>query len=514
MSILLLPPAFRIPRSAFILLSSFLFLFTSCSSPTPPPIPTDLAFPDTSTPEASTPLPTETPSATSVPAPTRPQYTLDVQFNYSTKTAIVNETIVYTNNSPDTLTSLVLAVEPTCTQSFTLNGMAINGVPTSNYIFDYQNVQAYVRHRLEVPLPEPLAPNQQVTVQINFGLILPVVGNFSDEASLCSQIYGYTAQQVNLVDWYPFIVPYISGKGWILHNPWYYGEHLTFEAADFDVSVTFTDGSLPVIASSGEEVSDPAATTRRFRIEAGRSFVLSFATEYRVASTTVGDVTIYSYYFPPYETAATAVLNATAQSFEIYSQRYGPYPHKTLSVVQGDFNDGMEYSALYYHSKSMYNSAYDGSLINHRTAVAVHETAHQWWFEQVGNDQGFEPWLDESLATYSEIVYYETVQPEALTSWWWTYRFDPYVPLNQVDTQIYYGESQRLYWNKVYLNGAHFQQDLRTRIGDEAFFGFLQDYLVQMRGKIATTDDFFRILRQHTSADFSDLITQYFQNPH
>jgi hypothetical protein len=504
----------RVPRSAFLLLSSFIFLLSSCSpSPALPQATETATLPPPSALPILTP-PTDTPSATPVPSPTRPQYTLDVQFNYSTKSAIVNETIVYTNNSTDTLTSLVLAVEPTCTQSFTLNGMAINGVPTANYLFDNQNAQAYIRHRLEIPLATPLAPNGQVTVQINFGLILPIVGNFSDEASLCSQIYGYTAQQVNLVDWYPFIVPYMAGKGWVLHNPWYYGEHLTFEAADFDVAVTFIDGSLPVVASSGEEVSDPAATTRRFRIEAGRSFVLSFALDYRVASTTVGDVTIYSYYFPPYETAATAVLNATAQSFEIYSQRYGPYPHKTLSVVLGDFNDGMEYSALYYHSKSMYDSHYDGTLINHRTAVAVHETAHQWWFEQVANDQGFEPWLDESLATYSEIVYYETVQPEALASWWWTYRFDPYKPLNQVDSHIYEGEGQRPYWNKIYLNGAHFQQDLRTRIGDEAFFAFLQDYLVQMRGKISTTDDFFRILRLHTSADLSDLITQYFQNPH
>ncbi len=235
--------------------------------------------------------------------------------------------------------------------------------------------------------------------------------------------------------------------------------------------------------------------------------------EYRVLSTTVGDVTINSYYFPPYETAANAVLRATAQSFEIYSQRFGPYPHRTLSVVQGDFNDGMEYSALYYHSKGIYNN-YDGTLTNHLTAVSVHETAHQWWFEQVANDQGFEPWLDESLATYSEIIYYETVQPEALASWWWTYRFDPYVPLNMVDSRIYEGEGQRPYWNKTYLNGAHFLQDLRSRIGDETFFAFIQDYLAQMQGRISTTDDFFRILRLHTDADISDLITQYFQNPH
>ncbi len=488
-------------------------LLASCASNTPGSISTETALPDTLTPEVPTPLPPETPTATSVPAPARPQYTLDVQFNYANKTARVNETIRYTNQSTDALTSIVLAVEPTCTRSFVLNALTVNGQPASGILFDPEHAQAYIRHRLEIPLAQPLPPNEGLTIQIDFGLFLPTVANFRDASDLCSQIYGYTSQQVNLVDWYPFIVPYITGKGWVLHNPWYYGEHLTFEAADFDVSVTFTDDAAPVIASSGGQVDSGDPAVRRFILESGRTFALSFALEYRVASTTVGDVTINSYYFPPYEVPANAVLRATAQSFEIYSQRYGPYPHKTLSVVQGDFNDGMEYSALYYHSKGIYNN-YDGTLTNHLTAVSVHETAHQWWFEQVANDQGFEPWLDESLATYSEIVYYETVQPEALSNWWWTYRFDPYVELNLVDSRIYEGEGQRPYWNKIYLNGAHFLQDLRGRIGDEVFFAFIQDYLAQMRGKISTTDDFFRILRAHTSLDISDLITQYFQNPH
>ena len=501
------PMSTRLPPSAFCLL-------LSACSPTPAPLATDTATPLTiPAVETVTPLPSETPSATPIPGPTRPQYTMDMQFNYGNKSAIVNETIVYTNNSTDTLTNLVLAIEATCTKSFFLNSLSVDQLPITNYQFEPENVQAYIRHRLEIPLATPLAPNGQVTVQINFGLILPVVGNFSDPNSVCSQIYGYTTQQVNLVDWYPFIVPYMTGKGWVLHNPRYYGEHLTYEAADFDVSVTFSDGSAPVIAASGEEVASTTATSHRFKIEAGRTFALSFSTEYRVASTTVGDVTIYSYYFPLYEVPANAALEATARSFEIYVQRFGPYQHKTLSVVLGDFDDGMEFSALYYHSKGIYNT-YNGTLASHLTAVAVHETSHQWWFEQVANDQYFEPWLDEALATYSEIVYYEKVQPDVLTSWWWNYRFDPYVPLNMVDSRIDEGGGQRPYWNKVYLNGAHFLQDLRTRIGDDAFFAFIQDYLVQMRGKIATTDDFFRILRQHTSADISDLITQYFQNPH
>ena len=110
------------------LLSVFCLLLSACS-PTPAPVPTETAIPSL-TPDAvalDTATP-DTPSATPIPTPTRPQYTMDVQFNYANKSAIVNETIVYTNNSTDTLTSLVLAVEPTCTQSFSLNGLVVDGI--------------------------------------------------------------------------------------------------------------------------------------------------------------------------------------------------------------------------------------------------------------------------------------------------------------------------------------------------------------------------------------------------
>ena len=106
------------------------------------------------------------------------------------------------------------------------------------------------------------------------------------------------------------------------------------------------------------------------------------------------------------------------------------------------------------------------------------------------------------LATYSEIVFYETVSPDALRNWWWTYRFDPYKPENKVDIRVYDGEGQRTYWNKVYLNGAHFLQDLRARVGDDIFFAFIQDYLKQENGKIATSADFFRIFREHTCNEY------------
>jgi aminopeptidase N len=226
----------------------------------------------------------------------------------------------------------------------------------------------------------------------------------------------------------------------------------------------------------------------------------------------VGPVTVTSYYLQPlYEGAATAALNASAQAVQIFSQRFGPYPHSTLAVVMGDFNDGMEFSALFFHSAGLYN-LYDGTMNNLVVSVAAHETAHQWWFEQVANDQALQPWLDEALSTYSEHIFYETASPESVNQWWWLFRVDLYNPQGWVDIPVYAGEGFQSYTNAVYFRGAHFMDELRTRIGEEAFFSFLQDYVRQNYGAISTADDFFSLLRQKTPEDFSDLQRAYFQN--
>jgi aminopeptidase N len=151
-------------------------------------------------------------------------------------------------------------------------------------------------------------------------------------------------------------------------------------------------------------------------------------------------------------------------------------------------------------------------VLNNLVDIAVHETAHQWWFGSVGSDQALEPWLDEALATYSERLFYEKNYP-AVTAWQ-AFRVDAYAPAGWVDTDIYHGLDFRTYANAVYLRGAQFLQALRDRIGDETFFAFLKDYAAQMAGKRATAADFFRILRAHTGAEITDIVSAYFQNPH
>ena len=499
-----------------IILTALIVLLVACS----PQAPTAAIFTATPPPPATDTPPidvapagaTETPTAVSTlpPALARPQYAIVLQLNFTARAAAVNQTIVYPNWTGETLNNLVLAVIPNLwSGGFSLKSLAIDGQPVANYTLQTQ--------RLEIPLPQPLPPSGTITVSMDYSLILPSMQAYQNsENDIRPQIYGYSERQVNFVDWYPFIVPYNPGQGWVLHNPWFYGEHLVYDVADFDVRVTFTDGANPKVAASGLEIESQTdvppgePVSRRYDLQAARTFAFSMSDHYKVAQQTVGDVTVYSYYFGLYDLPGEAMLRTTVEALQLFSERFGPYRHKTLSAVQGDFNDGMEFSGLYFISRDFFN-LYDGTPRNYLVAISAHETAHQWWFDAVTNDQALEPWLDEALSTYSEVVYYEAIHPESI-DWWWNFRYFEFEPGGHVDTAIYDGGGYRPYLNKVYLFGARFFQDLRARLGDEIFFAFLRDYYNQSTGKRVTSADFFRVFRENTAADITELLTTYFKN--
>jgi aminopeptidase N len=86
-----------------------------------------------------------------------------------------------------------------------------------------------------------------------------------------------------------------------------------------------------------------------------------------------------------------------------------------------------------------------------------------------------------------------------------------YDPTGWVDGSIYDFNLFLPYRNAIYLNGANFLQDLRAEIGDETFFAFLKDYASREAYHIATGDDFFAILRDHSSKNLDNLLAKYFQ---
>lgn len=521
----------RPSRLLLIAFISFLLLPTCTAQDAPLPLPvatTTSASPPpllnefTRTPSLEQPPATGTataPELPSTPAPdlntpsetsTRTHYQLTAIFDYDAHYLLVDEQIRYTNNIGQSIPDLRLMVDPLYYPGvFTLKSISWgNGQPVENYTTE--------TGQISLPLPEHLLPGESVDLELNYELRLPSPAPSSDVRPIP---FGYTSRQANFVDWYPVIPPYIPGTGWLAHQAGFFGEHQVYELADFEVSIRL-DGSQPAPGGSDQvpgalqiAASAPARVEddwHHYRHRAARNFAWSASRDYQVFSATVGDTTILSYTFSFHTTAGEAALQATAETLEMLNQMYEPYPRDLLSLVEADFLDGMEYDGMYFLSNGFYN-LYQGQPGEYLIAIAAHETAHQWFYARVGNDQALEPWLDEALCTYHERIYYERTHPEAL-DWWWAYRINYYDPQGWVDGSIYNPQGYRAYRDAVYLNGALFLEDLRQQVGDQDFFAFLSEYFSQTKDRIATADNFFSILSHHTDQDLSSLISRFFQS--
>jgi hypothetical protein len=460
------------------------------ATPNPTAVPTLTA---THAPPTSTVMPASPAEApdTSHLTPDTITYNINALWDYAGRSLTVAQEITYPNRSGETLSTILLAVNPNLWRgTFALTSLTVNDQPVNNHSLSGQT--------LTLPLPAPLASGESLRIGLKYNLALPY-------SSGTYQNFGYTARQTNLIDWFPFIPPYFPGQGWILSEPWTYGENFAYPLADFYIGVTFADANPPTVAASAPIFEQ--GNTLRYVHKGARTFTLSASYDFQVSSSEENGITVTSYYFPEHYNGGQRILQETQAAIRTYQRAFGPYPHTSLAIVETDLNDGLESDGLYFLASSFY-AKYDGTAANDLVMIGIHEVAHQWWFGGVSNDQALEPWLDEALCTYAEHIFYEENYP-SLLNWWYNVRIRYYDPSGYADTRIYNTGSFRAYVNAVYLRGALFLDALRSRIGDEAFFTFLRDYYARHRGRIATADTFFAVLADHT-ANADDLIRTYF----
>ncbi len=89
-------------------------------------------------------------------------------------------------------------------------------------------------------------------------------------------------------------------------------------------------------------------------------------------------------------------LDRTTASLTNLTRLFGPYGYSDLWVtVVPDIDSGIEFpSAIQFGDVDPVAFA----------PLVSHEVAHMWFYGLVGNDQGRDPWLDESFATYAQAL--------------------------------------------------------------------------------------------------------------
>ncbi len=490
-------------RLLFLIITLSLLLSACAQQPLiPTELPTPVAQIHAASPQQSTktalPEPTTSPR-TELPAPpaNRSQYDLDLTFNYDQHTASVVQHITYFNRTTQPMSEILLLVPPryfagAFAQS-SLTGDLVaqtreNGIQTM------------------VSLDPALQPGTSTTIQIIFTLNLPNRPG----------IFGWSAMQTNLVDWFPIIPPFNPDTGWEVNERvvdstnTIVGEYIAAETADFSLRLRLRGAAQNLtVAASCEGTSKPDFI--EYHLPLARSFSLSISDQFAAQVDQYQGVTIRTYVFPQHGNAAQTMVEIAKNALDLFSELFYPYPRQTLSLVAADFLHNMETDGMLLISKGVIDFYRDAPL-NNLTILLPHEISHQWLYSLVGNDPSKEPWLDEALATYSEALYFERYQPDHL-EWWWQNRVIGFKPKGWVDSGTGITGGYPTYRDAVYLNGANFLQSLRELIGDQAFFAALKQYVVENTYRIASEADFFKAVRAHSSADLSLLLRQYFQNP-
>ena len=478
---------------------SLLLALTACQpAPVPEPTPTLTVVPPAPTLPAPNPTPTASrPTATAAPAgdSTRNQYQLDVKLNYASGVLTVIEQVDYANTTGVSLKSLPLVIPP-AQQAGVFSLISVTKAQTQEAIpYGFEKIT------LMLNLTEPLDPDETLGLTLIYTLRIPEG----------SHLLGRTDRQLLLTDWFPFVPPYHPASGWLIESPGAVGEYLAYPLADYTVSL---EVSPPVeglvVAASAPRLAD-SANRWQYAAENVRNMTFALSPYYSEYTHAVGDLTVKAYVFPEHADLGQRAADLASEAWAIYESIYGDKPRQYLAVIEADLSDGMEYDGAFLLSEDYFDSA-DETPQNYYTLLIVHETAHQWFYAQVANDQAAEPWLDEAFATYSELLYLETAHPD-LTDWWWNYRVAAYQPSGWVDDSIYDHSLFRPYVNAVYLRGAQFLEALRQRIGDPAFFAVLQDFGRPAEGDaLRTAADFFAQVDAAAQEDLTDLYALYFRN--
>ncbi len=447
--------------------------------------------------EAS-PLPAFTATCETTPLPENIQlsekttYQFSISLNYQKHHLSVSEIIDYTNNTGEPIADLPLIVPPAHIEgAFQLISFQMESNHKNSTIRLEQGV-------LYISLEPALKPNENLEISLLFHLALPRQ----------KSTFGYTDRQLLLADWYPFIPPNLDNQGWLISPPGAVGEYLSYPLNHFSVNLMLTPPNESLVVAASAPLQSHEGNCYRYTVENVRNFSLAISPEYQITRLESGLTSFSAYTFPEHADMGHRAAALALKAWETFTNLYGDNQRNILSIVEADIHDGLECDGLFYLSDWYFSSA-DETPKNYFETLIVHETSHQWFYGLVHNDQAHQPWLDEALATYNELIYLESHHPE-LTNWWWDFRVNAYSPTGYVNSTIYDYNEYRPYINAVYLNGVKFLHELRQVMDQDAFMTFLYAY-AQSGQDHHDSSFFFSLLVDFDGFDISPIVAKYFK---
>ncbi len=405
---------------------------------------------------------------------------------------------------------------------------------------------------LKVFLGKELYLGQSVTVEFDFMATLPAQKENKDlfsetmdelmrmlnSGSATQQDYGLfssTKDIVNLGLWYAALSKY-DVEGWDEEKYSGLGDVSYFDPSDFTVNIVApSQFDVVTTGTALKRVPDKDGKTRH-SIESvlSRDFEVELSARYEQKTRIANTTTIRSYYLPEHSESGDLASDAAVRAFEYYERTFGSYPYSELDVVEAPLfggAGGVEFPGLVTISSMLYKDssedakadplkqllANSGSFDQLLEFVVAHEVAHQWWNAVVGSNSKKHPFVDEAMANYSAILYFESTygREAALQQMAMQMKVNyqlhrllggPDRPV-QLPAAAFKGPLE--YSAIVYGKGALYFDRLRDLMGDSSFFAAMKAYYDSFWFRIATPEDFTKVAKRHAPAKQQEIDALY-----
>jgi hypothetical protein len=249
---------------------------------------------------------------------------------------------------------------------------------------------------VDLPVPKPIAPGAFVQFKIAFHNQMPETQARS----------GWKRDFLLGGQWFPKV-----GVWW--HGAWNCHQyHATSEFfADFGVfDVKLTVPQNEVIGASGVEVSNvnnsDGTKTVTYHGDDIHDFAWTVSPRFKVREadypSQMGTVHLRFLMQPAHWDQAERHEKITRETLDRFEKWYGPYPYKTLTVVDpepGSAAGGMEYPTFITGDTSWFMP--EGLHVPE--LVVEHEFGHQYWYGMVATNEFEDAWMDEGINSYTEV---------------------------------------------------------------------------------------------------------------
>jgi aminopeptidase N len=207
----------------------------------------------------------------------------------------------------------------------------------------------------------------------------------------------------------------------------------------------------------------------------------------------------------------------TPDMLSFYSDRLGykyPWP-KYAQDAMFDFGGGMENVSATTLAAGSLTDAREG--FHNMASLNSHELGHQWFGDTVTCKDWGQVWLNESFATYMQIMYFEHSRGKNAYDREIDSSTNQYVSESRqykrpLATKLY-SSPDVMFDRHTYPKGGVILHTLRRQIGDDAFFAGLHQYLMVHQHTPVESQDLATSITDATGIDVQPFFDQWIYKP-